>query len=53
MKNYRYAAGILISGLCFSQETKIALQIPVYYNTKTATENGTWKMGAGLSYSFK
>lgn len=32
---------------------KIALQLPVYYNSKTATENGAWKMGIGLGYSFK
>ena len=32
---------------------KLALQIPFYYNTKTATENGAWKMGLGLGYSFK
>lgn len=32
---------------------KIALQIPVYYNSKTATENGAWKTGIGLGYSFK
>ncbi len=129
MKNLLYAAGILISGLCFSQETgqkirasffdgivaagyvdhgafinctgpnisftrkgvkfiagmlpslrikedrspgtknsiftpnlgagitviyrKAALQIPVYYNPKTASQNGTWKAGIGLGYSFK
>ncbi|NML71153.1 hypothetical protein HHL23_15290 [Chryseobacterium sp. RP-3-3] len=129
MKNWMYAAGILISGLCFSQETgskvkvaffngivaagyvdhgafinftgpnvsftdkglkliagmlpslrikedhspgtknspitpnlgagltvvykKIALQIPVYYNTKTSSQNGTWKVGIGLGYSLK
>ncbi|WP_449398943.1 hypothetical protein [Chryseobacterium wanjuense] len=27
---------------------KLALQIPLYYNTKTSTQNGTWKMGIGL-----
>jgi len=32
---------------------KIALQLPVYYNSKTTTENGVWKMGIGLGYSFK
>ncbi|MDR6370600.1 hypothetical protein J2795_002312 [Chryseobacterium bernardetii] len=129
MKNCFYAAGLLISGLCFSQETssklkvsffdgiaaagyvdhgafinftgpnvsltcknvkfilgmlpslrikedrssgtknspimptlaagftmvykKIALQIPAYYNTKTADQNGTWKIGIGLGYSFR
>ncbi|WP_213278470.1 hypothetical protein [Chryseobacterium indologenes] len=129
MKNCFYAAGLLISGLCFSQETlskmevsffdgiaaagyvdhgafinftgpnvslthhnvkfvlgmlpslrikedrssgtknspimptlgtgltmiykKIALQIPAYYNTKTADQNGSWRIGIGLGYSFK
>ncbi|KAB1229631.1 hypothetical protein [Chryseobacterium viscerum] len=129
MKNFFYAAGLLISGLCFSQETsskvkvsffdgiavagyvdhgafinftgpnvslthkngkfilgmlpslrikedhspgtknspimptlgagltmvykKIALQIPAYYNSKTADQNGSWKVGVGLGYSFK
>lgn len=32
---------------------KIAFQLPVYYNTKISTQNGTWKMGVGLGYSFK
>lgn len=32
---------------------KIALQIPVYYNSKTAVENGAWKLGMGLGYFFK
>ncbi|KFC23018.1 hypothetical protein [Chryseobacterium sp. FH1] len=32
---------------------KLALQIPFYYNAKTATENGKWKMGIGLGYRFK
>lgn len=32
---------------------KIALQIPVYYNSKTASEDGSWKVGAGLGYSFR
>jgi hypothetical protein len=129
MKNFFYAAGFLISGLCFSQETsskvkvsffdgiavagyvdhgafinftgpnvslthknvkfivgmlpslrikedhspgtknsrimptlgagltmvykKIAFQIPTYYNPKTADQNGSWKVGVGLGYSFK
>lgn len=25
-----------------------AIQIPLYYNTKTATENGNWQIGLGL-----
>lgn len=32
---------------------KIALQIPFYYNMKTSTDNGTWKVGIGLGYSFR
>jgi hypothetical protein len=32
---------------------KIALQLPVYYNTKTSNQNGAWKIGIGLGYSFK
>ena len=32
---------------------KIALQLPLYYNAKTSTQNGAWKMGVGLGYSFK
>lgn len=32
---------------------KIALQVPLYYNSKTATENGSWKMGLGIGYSFR
>lgn len=32
---------------------RLALQIPVYYNAKTSTQNGAWKMGLGLGFSFK
>lgn len=32
---------------------KIALQIPFYYNTKTSTDNGSWKPGIGIGYKFK
>ncbi|MDR6526142.1 hypothetical protein J2787_001512 [Chryseobacterium rhizosphaerae] len=129
MKNFMYAAGVLISGLCFSQEgnstikasffdgvavagyvdhgafinftgpnlslthkhikfvmgmlpslrikedrspgsknspvmptlgagltmvyKKIAFQLPVYYNAKTADQDGNWKIGIGVGYSFK
>jgi len=28
----------------------IALQLPFYYNTKTSTKNGSWKLGVGLGY---
>ena len=40
------------AGLTFVYK-KIALQIPVYYNTKTSTQNGSWKVGMGLGYSLK
>ncbi|MBT2620281.1 hypothetical protein [Chryseobacterium sp. ISL-6] len=40
------------AGLTFVYK-KIALQIPVYYNTKTSTQNGSWKVGIGLGYSLK
>ncbi|MCX2483990.1 hypothetical protein [Pedobacter sp. MR2016-24] len=29
-----------------------ALQLPFYYNTKTATRNGKWNPGIGLGYKF-
>ena len=32
---------------------KISLQIPFYYNTKTSTDNGSWKLGIGIGYKFK
>lgn len=32
---------------------KLALQIPFYYNAKTSTANGSWKMGVGLGYRFR
>lgn len=32
---------------------KIALQLPFYYNAKTATQNGKWNMGIGIGYRFK
>ncbi|SER24554.1 DUF3187 family protein [Pedobacter rhizosphaerae] len=28
----------------------IAFQLPFYYNTKTSTKNGSWKLGVGLGY---
>lgn len=30
-----------------------ALQVPAYYNPKTASQNGSWKAGIGLGYSFR
>jgi hypothetical protein len=36
-------------GIGFTYSYKIwAIQIPLYYNSKTATENGRWHMGLGL-----
>ncbi len=32
---------------------KLALQIPLYYNAKTAAENGKWNVGIGLGYRFR
>ncbi len=32
---------------------KAALQLPVYYNNKTSMQNGAWKIGIGLGYSFR
>ncbi|MBK1895664.1 hypothetical protein [Chryseobacterium paridis] len=40
------------AGLTFVYK-KIALQVPVYYNTKTSTQNGNWRVGIGLGYSLK
>ena len=30
----------------------MALQIPFYYNAKTATSNGKWNPGVGIGYKF-
>ncbi len=30
----------------------IALQTPLYYNSKTATKDGKWNLGVGLGYKF-
>lgn len=30
----------------------LAIQVPLYYNTKTATKNGEWNPGVGLGYKF-
>jgi hypothetical protein len=30
----------------------LALQVPLYYNTKTTTTNGKWSAGIGLGYKF-
>ncbi len=36
-------------GIGFTYSYKIwAIQLPLYYNSKTATENGNWQIGFGL-----
>lgn len=30
----------------------LAVQLPLYYNPKTATKNGEWNPGVGLGYKF-
>ncbi|MBO9620364.1 MAG: hypothetical protein J7539_15155 [Niabella sp.] len=30
----------------------LALQMPIYYNAKTAALNGKWHVGAGIGYKF-
>jgi len=30
----------------------LALQVPFYYNSKTATSNGKWNPGVGIGYKF-
>jgi hypothetical protein len=30
----------------------LALQLPLYYNSKTPTKDGVWKAGLGLGYKF-
>jgi hypothetical protein len=30
-----------------------AIQVPLYYNSKTATTNGKWNVGVGIGYRFK
>ena len=32
---------------------KLALQVPLYYNAKTSTDDGKWKVGIGVGYRFK
>jgi hypothetical protein len=36
-------------GLTYSYKY-LSLQIPMYYNTKTETENGSWHVGFGIGY---
>jgi hypothetical protein len=38
-------------GLTFAYK-HLALQVPFYYNAKTATVNGEWKPGLGIGYKF-
>lgn len=30
----------------------LAVQVPLYYNTKTSTKNGKWNPGIGVGYKF-
>jgi len=32
---------------------KIVLQVPLYYNAKTATANGEWNVGVGIGFRLK
>lgn len=32
---------------------KLALQLPLYYNPKTATDNGRWNLGFGIGVKLK
>ena len=36
-------------GLTYSYKY-LSLQIPIYYNAKTTTENGSWHVGFGIGY---
>ena len=36
-------------GLTYSYKY-LSLQIPIYYNAKTETENGSWHVGFGIGY---
>jgi hypothetical protein len=36
-------------GLTYSYKY-LSLQIPMYYNAKTTTENGSWHVGFGIGY---
>jgi hypothetical protein len=38
-------------GITFAYK-HLAIQLPSYYNTKTATANGKWNLGLGLGYKF-
>lgn len=40
------------AGLTFCYKS-FAIQVPLYYNAKTATANGKWNVGAGIGYRFK
>ncbi|AEA42103.1 hypothetical protein [Fluviicola taffensis] len=39
-------------GLTYSYK-KMAIQVPIYYNTKTATANGRWNLGIGIGMRLK
>lgn len=39
------------AGVSFAYK-HLALQVPVYYNAKTAASNGKWNVGIGAGYKF-
>lgn len=41
------------AGITYSYGRIIAIQIPIYYNAKTATSNGRWEIGIGLGLRLK
>ena len=60
IKEDKVAAGapknsVLTPSLGFGLTTvfrHVALQVPLYYNPKTAAKNGEWNVGVGLGYKF-
>lgn len=39
-------------GITYSYQ-KFAVQVPFYYNTKTATVDGRWNIGVGIGFKLK
>jgi hypothetical protein len=49
----RNSAIIPTAGFGFTIAYKhVVLQVPFYYNAKTATQNGKWNPGVGIGYKF-
>lgn len=40
------------AGITYSY-SRLAIQVPLYYNAKTATQNGQWHLGIGLGVRLK